>query len=204
MSTLSFDSYDDLQATVAAYLQRTNLGSQIPVFIQLAEARLRANLETLEAQLANDWIVQPAQGSNIIALPTDCASVTMVLYGNHRLDYISPESMTPNPQRYAKDEWSTLGNKLYLQTYVDGQQLLTVKYFRSLPSLSDANPSNWLLEDFPNVYLYGTLVEASKFLMDDERLPLWSQELAVAVRDMKEADKIARYPSRSKLQMRVR
>jgi hypothetical protein len=78
------------------------------------------------------------------------------------------------------------------------------EYFKTIPSLSDAVPSNWLLEDHPDVYLYGTLVEASLYLMDDERLPGWSQALEEAVQEIKEADKVARYPSRSKLIMKVR
>ncbi|WP_179400685.1 phage adaptor protein [Burkholderia guangdongensis] len=204
MSGLSFDSYDDLQATIAAYLQRTNLTAQIPVFIQLAEVKLRATIDTMEAQFTNDWLIQPAQGSNVVALPTDCASIANVIYGCKKLEYTSVENLSTDPQRYGRGEWSTLGNNLYLQTYVDGVKLLVVNYFRTIQPLSEANPSNWLLEDWPNVYLYAVLVEAAKYLMDDERLPMWSEELESAVLDMKESDKIARYPARSKLQMRVR
>jgi hypothetical protein len=202
--SISFDSYEDLQASIAAYLQRNNLTAQIPVFIALAEVKLRRTLTTIQAQMGTPWIIQPALGANKVDLPTDLASIAKVKYGHKYLEYVSPEFITDRPQHHWRYEYTTLGDKLYLETYVDGNKLLFIEYFKTIPSLSDAVPSNWLLEDHPDVYLYGTLVEASLYLMDDERLPGWSQALEEAVQEIKEADKVARYPSRSKLIMKVR
>jgi hypothetical protein len=202
--SISFDSYEDLQASIAAYLQRNNLTPQIPVFIALAEVRLKSTIQTMQAQMGTPWIIQPALGVSKIDLPTDLASIAKVKYGNHYLEYVSPEYITGHNQHHGRHEYTTLGSKMYLETYVDGQKLLYIEYFKTIPSLNDANPSNWLLEDFPSVYLYASLIEAAMYLMDDERLPLWSDALEQAIEKMKEADKIARYPSRSKLVMKVR
>jgi len=45
---MSFTSYSDLQTTIAGYLARTDLTTQIPDFIRLAETRLRRDLRILE------------------------------------------------------------------------------------------------------------------------------------------------------------
>ena len=47
--------------------------------------------------------------------------------------------------------------------------------FTDLTSLSDSNTSNWMLQNHPDVYLYGALLEAQPYLMDDARIPVWAQ-----------------------------
>jgi len=40
--------------------------------------------------------------------------------------------------------------------------------------LSDSNTYNWLLQDAPDVYLYGTLMHTAPFLGEDARIPVWA------------------------------
>lgn len=48
--------------------------------------------------------------------------------------------------------------------------------FYELPQLlDDTNPTNWLTEYAPQILLYGTLVEATPFLKNDERIATWQQ-----------------------------
>ena len=42
-----------------------------------------------------------------------------------------------------------------------------------MPALSDADPTNWVLSDYPNLYLYGSLLHSAPFLKDDMRLGMW-------------------------------
>lgn len=37
--------------------------------------------------------------------------------------------------------------------------------------------TNWLLTNYPDVYLFGALVESAPFVRDDDRLPIWEAEL---------------------------
>jgi hypothetical protein len=46
-------------------------------------------------------------------------------------------------------------------------------YYGKIPALSDSNTSNWLLLKAPDVYLYGALVHAAPFLMDDQRISVF-------------------------------
>jgi hypothetical protein len=47
----------------------------------------------------------------------------------------------------------------------------------SITPLSDASTTNWLLTAHPDIYLYATLLEATPFLIEDARVPLWETEL---------------------------
>ncbi|MGA7486809.1 MAG: hypothetical protein WBW74_07715, partial [Xanthobacteraceae bacterium] len=50
---------------------------------------------------------------------------------------------------------------------------LELDYFRKIAALSDGAPANWLLGAHPDLYLFGALVEAEMFGVNDERAPLW-------------------------------
>jgi hypothetical protein len=47
-------------------------------------------------------------------------------------------------------------------------------YISELPALSDSNTSNWLLEHYPDAYLYGSLIHSAPYLKDDARLQVWA------------------------------
>ena len=57
-------------------------------------------------------------------------------------------------------------------------------YVATLAKLSDSNASNWVLERHPDVYLYGSLLQAAPYLRDDERVGLWTPLYAQAIEDM--------------------
>lgn len=46
-------------------------------------------------------------------------------------------------------------------------------YYANIPSLSDAATQNWLILAQPQLYLYGTLLEACIYLRDDQRTALF-------------------------------
>src|SRR5690606_10535030 len=50
--------------------------------------------------------------------------------------------------------------------------------------LSDDEPTNWLLEDWDDIYFYAALVESAPFLKEDERIPVWRTELDRRLEEM--------------------
>ncbi len=55
-------------------------------------------------------------------------------------------------------------------------------YYRRLPRLSVSNQTNELLERAPDAYLYGALLAAEPFLLNDERIETW-QNFYLSARD---------------------
>jgi hypothetical protein len=50
---------------------------------------------------------------------------------------------------------------------------LTMVYYATLPSLSDTETSNWVLDLYPDLYLYGTLLHSAPYLSDDAKIQVW-------------------------------
>lgn len=198
-TSLDFDSYENFQSVVATYLQRSNLNDHIPIFIQLAENRLGNIIMTLPQQVAFPFSIVPAKGTNLIQLPSDFGAMIRATYGNKQLTYISPENIKVENVHHRQLEFSIIGNTFYLQTHVDGSSKLVLHYYQALQGLSENNESNWLLEDYPNIYLYATLLEAEPYIMDDERIQLWESMLTEAIQEAKESARIAATPQKTKL-----
>ena len=61
-------------------------------------------------------------------------------------------------------------------------------YYKKFDSLSDTTTTNWVILNAPDVYLYGTLLQAEPFLMNDQRIPIWERGLRQAIADLQEQD----------------
>jgi hypothetical protein len=72
---------------------------------------------------------------------------------------------------------------------------IIIDYYASIPALSTTNPTNWLLTAAPDVYLYGALMEAAPYMMDDQRRDMpWGQMFERACVDLETNDRRKRWP----------
>ena len=55
-------------------------------------------------------------------------------------------------------------------------------------TLGDDTQTNWLILNAPDLYLYGTLLQAEPFLMNDERVPLWERGVRQVINDLQQQD----------------
>jgi hypothetical protein len=195
---MALASYSDLQISVQRFLKRQDLSDLIPDFIMLAEASLNRALRT--TQQRTHYTITPS--TPYVSLPSDVAKVIKVSYGGQPLNLI-PESRTSPKAAYQRDVgYAIQGSKLFLQVPALGQQLY-VEYFQELEPLSDANTSNWLLEDAPDVYLFATLIQAAIFIRDDSRLQLWTQVYTQVLGDLTAGDADSQLPQNTPLTMRA-
>lgn len=185
---LDLSTYDGLRATVADYLQRTDLTAQIPAFIQLAEAQIKRRLrrKTVRTSLV---IVQESTG-----LPADCAEVrslhllTSSRYRDLPLDVGTPEQLAQTRAAYSGAgrpvRAAMIGGQLVVAPEPDSPYTADLVYFQQLSELSAANQTNDILQEAPDLYLFGALKEAAPFLEHDERIPVWSQKFDAGIEEM--------------------
>lgn len=170
---MSLDTYTGLKASVASFLNKTNLTASIPDFIALAEAVMSREITSI-GQVDNYADVEI--GEEGWRLPCSADEIASVTYSGNPLTYLSPdrvgEVVSTNPGFYT----------------VDGQVLrlaptgtVTIRLTKSFCPLSDSVACNWLLREHPDVYLYGALLQAAPFLRDDDRIPVWRSFFVSAI-----------------------
>lgn len=171
MATIT--NYTTLVSTVADYLNRQDLTAQIPTFIQFAEADLNTRLRTREmivrATTTND--------DEFVRLPLDFLEAInlQIVGGKSPLRYITLDEadIVNTRQQYSAPTFYSLMNgaiELVPAPATGADVEIEMVYYGKITALSESNQTNWLLLKAPDIYLYGALVHAAPFLMDDQRI----------------------------------
>lgn len=180
-------NYATLQSTIADYLNRADLTSQIQTFIQFVEADLNTRLRNRE-MIVNATATSDGQ---FVALPPDWLEAInmMIVGGQSPLRYITPDEADTliKAQTYTSTRFysMTTGVIELVPPAVDDITIDMV-YYGKIPALSNANTTNWLLTKAPDVYLYGALSHAAPFLMDDARMGTFGQIYLARVQSLQD------------------
>ena len=172
---MSISTYSELQAAIQDFLNRDDLASVVPTFISLAEARINRDIRHWKQEKR----VSTTLDEQYENLPSDyIEGISMSFRNGGQLTNISSAEM----QR-RKEVSTATGKPRYLRVIADqfefypapGDALeIDFTYFAKIEALSDAAPSNWLLSDYPDVYLYGSLVQSAPYLDEDQRTATWA------------------------------
>ena len=180
-------NYATLQSTIADYLNRADLTSQIQTFIQFAEAdlntRLRDRQMIVRAEATSD--------EEYVQLPSDWLEALnlQLVGGMSPLRYITlDESDIVNSTRALTSPtfYSLMNGAIELVPPPAHDVDIEMVYYGKIPALSDANTTNWLLTKAPDVYLYGALTHAAPFLMDDARIQTFGQIYLARVQSLQD------------------
>ena len=104
------------------------------------------------------------------------------------MDRIWGGSTSGTPRTY-----TLIGDELFLGPAPDSVMTLEMAYYKKFDSLSSTTATNWMITKAPEVYLYGSLLEAEPFLQNDERVPLWQAFYKESVSQLQLADDRDRY-----------
>jgi hypothetical protein len=183
-------TFTTLQQDVRRYLERgTTYASdpvvfeQIPRLINLAERRIARELKiqgfinvvsgTLQAGVAVYDKPDRWRDTVSINIGTGANNNTRkVLFSRayeYLLSYWPDRTATQQPIFYSDYDYS----HWLIAPTPDAAYPFEVLYYELPPLLDDAVQTNWLSEYAPQLLLYGTLLEATPFLKNDERIPVW-------------------------------
>jgi len=189
---MAISTYAELQTAVANWLDRNDLTDRIPEFIALAEARMNRvlRIRLMEAK----YTASTVAAQRNYALPAS--------YIQMRNFQINTSPITPlqyvTPEIYDRLWGGSAGGTPQFYTIIAGEvqlgpipaSVLTMEmlFYKRITALSGSNTTEAMLTDNPDIYLYGALMEAEPFIMNDERVGLWAQGLQQAIADLQEQD----------------
>ncbi len=188
---MALSTYSELKTSIAGWLNRedANTIAKIPDFIALAEAkisrdvrhwrqekRVTTNLNEQYENLPNDWLgmiqIQLTQGGKLQSISA-----------NELQDRKQLNRVAAKPQFYR-----LTANQLELYPIPDVAYEASMQYYARVPSLSDTETFNWVLTEYPDIYLYGSLIHAAPYLIDDERINVWASLYQSAVDTLNQDD----------------
>jgi hypothetical protein len=180
-------TFTTLQQDIRRYLERGfTLASdaivyeQIPRLINLAERRIARELK-IEG-LIN--VVTSTMQVGLAVYPKPDRWRTTVSF-NYGIDNQYTQ-LFPRSYEYVRSYWPNrdeTGVPLFYADYDYNNWIVSptpdqaypfeVLVYQLLPLLDDANQTNWLTDYAPQVLLYASLLEATPFLKNDERIAVW-------------------------------
>ena len=206
---MAITNYTNLQTAIADFLNRDDLTSVIPTFIQLAEAQMQREIRhwKMEARATG----QQSAGDQYMQIPTDwLETIRLHLTGNGTSAVTMTSRAAMADIRAKNEDVSTKAP--YFYCHADSQFELyptpsedtdfELLYYQKIPDLA-SNTTNWLLSDAPDVYLYGSLLHSAPYLAEDARVAVWAQMYSAAVQNVNSASEQARY-SGSGMTLKVR
>ena len=172
---MAITTYAELKSSIANWLNRDDLTAVIPDFIALAEAQIARDIRHWRQEKRVTTLVNE-QYEN---LPIDWLEMIQIqLTAGGRLQVISAaelqerkeaSSIAQKPKHYR-----LTSDQIEFYPAPDISYEVAMQYYARVPALSDAETFNWILTEYPDIYLYGSLVHAAPYLADDQRITVWA------------------------------
>lgn len=184
-------SYATLLDAIEDRMNDSALEDYIPEFVQMAEAMFNRRLNCLDMEGT-----ATIDADDDLPLPSDYKGAMSIRIGDKApLSQLSADDFQTRWAEASEAEpqnFSIFGGAIHLGPAPDTTYTVTMTYMRTLTGLSASSTTNWLLEQHPDLYLYGSLMHAEFRGWNDERLPVISNAVEQIIAE------INRYNARRK------
>jgi hypothetical protein len=196
-------TYSELKTNIANYLNRSDLTDQMDMFIDNVEGEVNRRVRRKE-MIKRATATADAQ---YLSLPNDWLEAINVEITSNNFSPILQQSIE-SLDIYRKSINNKTGQPVYFAFVDDTMELaptpdasytLQLTYYGKIDALSDSNTSNFLSNNHPDVYLYGALKHASIYLMEDERVAMFSQLFEKALEELKMEQEKAEFYAKKKV-----
>jgi len=199
-------TYSELKTNIANFLNRSDLTNQIDFFIDATEAELNRRLRV------KDMIKRATATADgqYLSLPTDwLEAINVQIDGNSFQPLFQQSIESMDIYRKSNDNvtglpiyFALVDNTIELAPTPDSSYTLQLTYYGTIDALSDTNTSNFISTSYPDAYLYGALKHASIYLMEDDRVALFTSQFEKALEEMRMEQEKAEFGKGSLMQRR--
>ena len=194
---MAISNYSELNTAVANWLDRDDLTDRIPEFIALAEARFNRLLRIRAMETKQTASTVASQRT--LALPTNFIQMRNLQINTTPvtpMQYVTPEiydRLYGSTAEGTPEMYTILADEIQLGPIPESVQTIEMLFYKKFDALTSSNPTNWIITNAPDVYLYGCLLEAEPFIMNDQRVALWAAAFDRAITDIQSQDERDRH-----------
>lgn len=175
---MAITTYAELKTSITDFLNRDDLDTVAPTFISLAEADMSRRVRHWRSEKRSTAGID----TQYSALPDDFLEAIRlyITSGDTRpLELISQAEMLDRKFRNLNTSgqpayYAITAGEIEVYPVPDGTYTSELYYNARLPALSASTTTNWMLEYYPDAYLYGALVHSAPYLKEDTRLQTWA------------------------------
>lgn len=191
-------TYAELQTEALAWTRNTAVADQIANCISQAEDEINAKTRGVRRVITATTTID----TDSSAVPSDFQDVRsfqLTSGSNRTLRPVSVEEMArlraESPTTDEPYAFCVQGAAFEFYPTPDTSYDAELVYTGRLARLSDSNTTNWVLAEFPSVYLNGTLWRAYSFLKNREMAEYYGALFLSGLDDLKAANRTVRAPT---------
>lgn len=157
-------------------MQRTDLTSAVPTFIEMATAHFNALLRVPQMEA----VASTTATGEWTALPADFLQIRAIESGDKRLDYVTPEEFALRVAGMDRPPLPvyTIADMSFRMYPTPSDLPIEILYYARIPAFAAPTSTNWLLTEHPLAYLSASLMFGFDYLHDDARAAKWEQRTA--------------------------
>ena len=169
---MSITTYSELKTAVAAWLNRTDLTSVIPDFVTMAESDIRIDVRCKSME----EIATGSLTGETLAHPTGYIEAKMLYVDSATYVYVTPDRYYTLGEDATDKVFTSIGDSFYIKGATT--QDYTLIYYKAFDAFSGASDTNWLLTNYPDVYLSGACRHGAHYLKDYDEESRWAARYA--------------------------
>lgn len=177
---MALATYSDLQASIQSWSMRSD--APVTDIIKTAEARI--NREVRCRTLEPEEQASTVQGSRYLALPPLYSEPVQLWlewpWGREELRFIPASEMVTSTAQSRPYYWTIDNGQIAFERPADQAYTVTLRFLEQF-ALSDTAPTNYVLTNYPDLYLSACLVETALWAQDDAQAERWQARYADAL-----------------------
>ena len=198
---MSLDTYANLKLEVIKWSHREDIDLMVDTFIDLAEAEMFANqiapLKLRSAETRATASMDATTPSRYLALPIGYEemrklSVLIDDGENIELFYRTPAQLNVKSS-VGMPNFFTVTSQLEFDREPDQAYTVEMQYLKKFTPLSSSNTTNFVLDDYPNIYLFGALWAENVYSEEETRAASFYSQFIAAIRGANKKAKKGQY-----------
>lgn len=186
---MSISNYTELKTAVANWLHDDLFTSIIPDFITIGEASLNRQLRLF--QMENTATLSTSITDRFAALPSGFLElIDLAIYADNYPQTLTQESLASINERSTTvtglPKFYAISSNIVFDIISDQVYTCSLRYYKKLDIAADT--TNFLLTDYPDLYLYSALMAAAPYIQDDARIGTWASMLDNAIKATNRVD----------------
>ena len=199
---MAITTYSELKDAIVNWTHRGDLTDRLDEFIDITESKMNRKLRLSEMEAR----ATTTANAEYTALPSDYLEMRNIQLNTSTgkvLEYMTPHQMdmyddstTGEPSFY-----TIIGDEIQLVPNPSGDYTLEIDYYKEITPLDSTNTTNFVLDGWPEIYLYGCLQQAFMYSKSASDAAFYGQEFE---RLIEEANRVSRKRKYSGAPMMVR
>lgn len=193
---MPFTTYAELKTEIADWIVHDDVVSKAGDLITLFEKTADTGLRMFEREARQEHTVPTGETHTYVTLPDDWGGQRAVRRNCLPVEYLTPADMDwvkmEHPSMTTDSEFAgyyTIENgAVRFYPALAAGETVEFLYWQDIPVLSDTNTSNWLLAEYPHLYLYGSLMHAGAYIKSAHDMEIVQKMWETLTADLKQSD----------------